>query len=457
MTNITFTAFGAAEEVTGTKHLFEYQNTKILFDCGMFQGKRAEAREKNEQFHFQPASVDAVFLSHAHIDHCGLLPRFCKQGFTGKIFCSDATAALLGIMLRDSAHIQESDELFYANHPELYTPFKTEALYTQEDVELCLQQVEVLPIHTPFVFQDVTITLFPAGHVIGSVITQVQAGEKTFIFSGDLGRTNMPILEDREMGLKADVVAVESTYGGRVHEPITLSQQSLQDVIKQTFARGGRVIIPSFALERTQEILYFLEQAFNEGNIPNVPIFVDSPMAIDITKVFQNFNRWYDEDMRDIYKKETPFQRENIVYTHSIEESKKINELHGPAIIIAASGMCESGRIRHHIKHNVGDYRNTILIVGYMAQETLGRKLIEGAKMVALFGENYSVQAQITKLNSFSGHADEPDILSWLESIRGLKKIVLVHGEPNSQALLQEKLVGKFEVEIAKFGESIQL
>ncbi len=440
MDKLTFTSFGAAEEVTGSKHILEYKGTKILLDCGMFQGQRYESKVKNNNLGFEPDSIDAVILSHAHIDHCGLLPLLTKRGFTGKIYCTPPTGDLLGIMLKDSAHIQEADERYYAKHPELYTPFEKDPLYTEEDVEKCLQYVEIIPCHNEFSVGNFKIKFYGAGHVLGSVLTLITAGKKKILFSGDLGRENMPLLIDREKGIEADVVVMESTYGGRFHDPVDLSSKSLEEIIKSTISKGGKVIIPSFALERTQEILYFLEESFKQKRLPNIPIYVDSPMAIAVTEVFQKHKETYDTEMKARYKDWTPFSSRNIHFTETTEESKQINAEKMPSIIISASGMCEAGRIRHHLKNSIDNYKNTILIVGYMAEGTLGRKLIENKKVVSIFGQNYMVKANVQKLNSFSGHADETDLLSWLKSIKKKKKVILVHGEEKSLEALKEKI-----------------
>lgn len=458
MAIISLTSYGAAQEVTGSKHLLQFKNTKILLDCGMFQGDRKLSHEKNMKFGFDPASLDAVFLSHAHIDHCGLLPRLVKNGFSGPIFCSEATADLLDIMLRDSARIQEADEEYFKRHSELETPIEKIPLYTEEDVDQCLEHVEVIHLHEAFEFKDIVVTTYSAGHVIGSVIMKIQCGEKSVIFTGDLGREHMPLLIDREKGMSADYVIMESTYGGRQHEPITLSSQSLEAIIRKTISRGGKVVIPAFALERTQEILYYLEDAFKRASLPNIAIYVDSPMAANVTQVFQAHREIYDAEMKAHYRSEIPFHSRNIHFTETVEESKKINEDHVPSIIIAGSGMCEFGRIRHHLKNTIGNHRNTVLIVGYMAEGTLGRKLIEGEKQVSLFGEKYSVAAEIVKLNSFSGHADDPDLLFWIRSIQGVQKVVLVHGESSAQKILQEEIAQTIpNIVIAEFGKEIVL
>ncbi len=452
-----FTSYGAAEEVTWSKHLVEAWNTKILLDCGMFQGKRYESRAKNEEFWFNPSEIQAVILSHAHIDHCGLLPLLVKQGFNGKIFCTEATEAVLEIMLKDSAHIQKSDEEFYKRHPEIHTPFKTEPLYDDQDVTKTMELIHARNIHEPFNFKDFDITFYEAGHVIWSALIKLEANWSSLLFTGDLWRENMPLLKDRENNIKTDVIVMESTYGWRKHDPVTISSESMEKVILETIGKWGKVIIPSFALERTQEILYYLEAAFKKGTIPNIPIYVDSPMATRVTRVFQKHKEIYDREMRKHYKNwDKPFSLDNITYTETVEQSKRIAEEHVPSIIISASGMCEAGRIRHHLAKYIHKHTNTIMFVWYMAEWTLWRKLIEHIKQVKILGQEYRVRANIVKLNSFSGHADEDELLSWEAGISWTKKIILVHWEKSCQLALKEKLEAKWRlVEIAKAKETI--
>lgn len=452
-----FTSYGAAEEVTWSKHLVQAGNTKILLDCGMFQWKRNDSRTKNETFGFNPSEIDAVMLSHAHIDHCWLLPLLVKQGFTGKIFCTPATEDVLEIMLRDSAHVQKSDEDFYKRHPEIHTPFKTEPLYDDQDVTKTMDLIHTRSMHEKFNFKDFDVTFYEAGHVIWSVLIKLEANGSSLLFTGDIGRDHMPLLKDRENNIKTDVIVMESTYGGRKHDPVTISSESMEKVILETIWKWWKVVIPSFALERTQEILYYLEEAFKSWKIPDIPIYVDSPMATRVTRVFQKHDEVYDRDMKKHYwKKDKPFTLPNITFTETVEQSKRIAEEHIPSIIIAGSGMCEAGRVRHHLAKYIHKHTNTIMFVWYMAEWTLGRKLIEHIKQVKILGADYRVRANIVKLNSFSWHADEDELLSWEEWISGTKKIILVHWEKNCQLALKEKLEAKWRlVEIAKAKETI--
>jgi|CXWL01.1.fsa_nt_gi metallo-beta-lactamase family protein len=445
--NITLTSFGAAGEVTGSKHLLETpQGSRILLDCGLFQGRRQEAARKNCSFGFNPGSIDAVVLSHAHIDHSGLLPKLAKEGFKGPIYATEGTCELADPMLRDSGHIQEEDEEFIKRH-RIKTSLDCQLpIYTEEDAVAVLKQFVGKPYYDQFdVTDDVRVEFLDAGHVFGSAIVvvtiQVPDGERRLVFTGDLGRSDLPILRDPMSVKKADYLMIESTYGDRSHNRVKEVEDDLAAVITKTAKRGGKVFIPCFALERTQEIILRIEELIATKRIPNLKIYLDSPLAIRLTKVFQKYPEYYDEATAQLYKKKRHvFSFPNLEYTESVDESKALNSIHVPSIIIAGSGMAESGRIRHHLKNNIEDPKHSVLMVGYQAEETLGRKLVDGYKVVSMFNQNYHVRAEIFVFRSLSAHADQHDLDQYVEGIKGLKKIILVHGEEISRKAFAERI-----------------
>lgn len=437
---ITLTSFGAAGEVTGSKHLLETpEGSRILLDCGLFQGRREESMRKNCNFGFNPGSIDAVVLSHAHIDHIGLLPKLAKEGFKGPIYATEGTCELADPMLRDSGHIQEEDEEFISRHNIPSPPGCELPLYTEEEAGLVMKQFVGKPYATEFdVTDDVKVEFLDAGHVFGSAIVvvtiRVPGGERRLVFTGDLGRSDMPIIQDPDVVKKADYLLIESTYGDRSHQRVQEIEEDLAGIINKTAKRGGKVFIPCFALERTQEIILRIEELIATGRIPNLNIYIDSPLAIQITKVFQNHPEYYDEATAEMYKKKRHvFSFPNLQFTETVDESKALNSIHVPSIIIAGSGMAESGRIRHHLKNNIEDPKHTVLMVGYQAEQTLGRKLVDGYKVVSMFSQNYHVRAEIFVFRSLSAHADERDLDAFVDDIKGVKKILLVHGEEISR------------------------
>ena len=441
--------FGAASEVTGSKHLIEANGKKILLDCGMFQGRRHEAERKNKKFHFNAKEIDSVILSHAHIDHSGLIPLLVKNGYTGEIHATHATRDLCASMLRDSAYIQEKDAE-YIRQKQLYRndPHDIEPLYNLQDAEDSLEQFCSHSYEKIFdVAEGVKVRLRDAGHVLGSSIVEifVREGEieKKIVFTGDLGRKDMPILRDPSQISEADFLITESTYGNRLHEKQENEEKKIIEAIERAFRHNGKIIIPAFALERTQELLYVLNKLLKEKKIPRIKVFVDSPLAIDLTTIFSNHPECFDLETRKIFldDKENPFALGNIYYTRSVAESKSINFFREPAIIISASGMCEFGRIRHHLRNHISNPRNSILIVGYMAQHTLGRCLVEKKKEVKIFGEKHKVKAKVITLNGFSAHADRDDILQFTASFsKKPDKVFVVHGDPEQSAPLAETM-----------------
>lgn len=436
---------GAAGGVTGSKHIIEVSGKKILLDCGMYQGQRKQSMELNKTLPFSPQEIDAVLLSHAHIDHSGLLPLLAKNGYTGDIWCTPATADILTPMLLDAAHIQEADAQYFLRKKHLREAavFPIEPLYTTEDAETILTLVKKKPRGERFeLFPGIFVTFLNAGHVLGSAQIIIEGDGKILAFTGDYGRNERKIIRDPDPIEKADVIISESTYGGRFHEPVSETLEKLADVISETAARGGKIIVPSFALERTQEILYDLHILFHEKRIPEIPVFVDSPLATKFTEIFSKNESLFDEETRAYFtsKGMNPFSFSSLRHTMTTDESKELNNRTGPFIVISASGMCEAGRIRHHLKNSISDPKNTVLIVGYMAQNTLGRKLVEKYKEVKIFDQVYPVRAEIRVLNGLSGHGDQNDLLRNINGISGLKKVFLVHGDPDQLNAFKGKI-----------------
>jgi metallo-beta-lactamase family protein len=446
---LKLTFWGAAGTVTGSMHLLETGGKRFLLDCGMFQGRRKEADRKNRNLPFDAASIDAVVLSHAHIDHSGNLPTLVKNGFTGPIFTTPATLDLCNWMLRDTAHIQEKDAEFVNKRLERRKSQGlenglVEPLYTMEDAERTIPLFQPVPYHTPQPLSaDLDYMAYDAGHILGSSSIVLHhggngggngGGDKgiRLAFSGDIGRPNLPIIRDPETLPAADYLIMESTYGGRLHKSVSHVINKLADVVNRTAGRGGRIIVPSFAVGRTQQLVLLLHQLANERRIPNIPIFVDSPLAINVTGVHRAHPECFDEETRAyLLKGEDPFGFQRLQYVREASESKKLNDLHGPFVVISASGMAEQGRILHHLRNNIEDPRNTVLITGFQAADTLGRKLVEKWTEVRIFGEPVRVRAEISSLDELSGHADQGELIEWIRPLApSLRKVFLVHGEP---------------------------
>ncbi|MEM9079211.1 MAG: MBL fold metallo-hydrolase [Verrucomicrobiota bacterium] len=458
---------GAAGTTTGSQHLLEANGQRILLDCGLYQGRRKDAFEVNCCFpHFDPATIDSVVLSHAHIDHAGNLPNLSKKGFTGNIYATFATRDLCAIMLPDSARIQTSDTKWLNKHRKREGLPPVEPLYNEMDAEKCLRQFVNLGYGRPMMIgKGVTLTFLDAGHILGSaqVLLEVEDeadGEtKRFLFSGDVGRGNNDILRDPVVAENIDFLVMESTYGGREHELGTGSEKEVAAVLNKALERGGKVIIPCFAVERTQQILYVLHQLFEEKAIPEVDVFVDSPLATNATEIFRLHPECFNEEVYDfLHSKRNPFGFEGLTLIRSVEKSKKLNQREEQCIIISASGMCEAGRILHHLKNGVSHPQNTVFFVGYCAEQTLGWKLREGWDEVKIFGEEYPVRAGIEMVDSFSGHADHSELLDYFQAMSGPKKKVwLVHGEPKRSEALCEALkdIHDGDVEVAELGTSV--
>jgi metallo-beta-lactamase family protein len=460
--------FGAARTVTGSMHLISVNGSRILLDCGLYQGKRSESYERNRNFPFNPAEIDAVILSHAHIDHAGNLPNLVKNGFHGPIYATSATRDLCNIMLYDSAYIQERDiEYVNKRHQKKHEP-SVEQLYDVMDVTAAMSQFISVSYEQPInVAKGITAKYFDAGHILGSAITLLEIEEngnrKRIGFTGDLGRKNAPIIKDPQPIGSVDILISESTYGGKLHDPIIGMKDSLCKVIKQTVDRGGKIIVPSFSVGRTQEIVYLLSELFDEGRLPIIPIYIDSPLAVNASDIFRTHTECFDRDMLShLQANEDPFGFNRLIYVRSVEESKRLNTMQSSCMIISASGMCEGGRIVHHLANNIENPKNTILIVGYMAEHTLGRRLVEKQPEVSIFGEIFKLNAEVVVLNSFSAHAGQDELVEYITAVdqKQLKKLFLVHGEISQIEGLSSKLkeIGmKKEICIPVTGEKAEV
>jgi metallo-beta-lactamase family protein len=438
---------GGARTTTGSMYLLELNGRKVLLECGLFQGRREESIERNCCFTFNPAELDAVILSHAHIDHCGNLPNLCRQGFDGNIYCTFATRDLAGIMLADSAAIQKDDAEFLSRRRAKKGLPPVEPLYSAEDAEKALRQFVSVNYHRPIRVTDgLTVTFVDAGHILGSaqVILDVEEGGSRFryLFSGDVGRGGDVILRDPELVDNVDFLQVESTYGGRDHATRDGANDQIATLCKATFTMQGKVIIPAFSVGRTQDIVYTLHQLVLDGKLPPVPIFVDSPLSVNATEVYRLHTECFnDSTIKFLREKENPFGMANLTYIRELEKSKKLNELREPAIIISASGMAEAGRVRHHLINNIGDVRNLILFVGYCAEHTLGAQIMSGRSNVNIFGEPYAVKARVSSLDSFSGHADRTELARYVKQVGGpVKRVFIIHGEENQSLAFAETL-----------------
>lgn len=496
--HITF--YGAAREVTGSMHLLGTDNDHILLDCGMFQGRRKEAAEKNRVMPFDPTMVTNMVLSHAHIDHSGRTPLLTKKGFAGRILCTRASADACSYLLPDSAHIQEQDALYLnyktvrkalsqgstlngqkmsrREHDKLSKMLKknkhridtkilnevihryhidtVQPLYTSEDADSALTQMDGIPYrHQKTIGRDLTVTFYEAGHILGSAISVIQYNangqSKTVAYTGDIGRFDKPILRDPALNFEdharnIDLLIMESTYGNREHEAVIDLKPRLKKVLNETFDRGGSVLIPSFAFGRTQELLYVLHELYDEGSVPKMPVWVDSPLATNITTVFGEHPEVYDQETHDTFLKngKNPFDFKQVHFTRSVEDSMNLMKEKSPHIVISASGMCEAGRILHHLRYKVHNPKNTILIVGFMAQHTLGRRIQEqgeayekeGRKgdppILKILNKEYPLKAHVIKIGGFSAHADKNEMLKFLKTSNlSIKKIAVVHGEEN--------------------------
>ena len=441
---------GAAREVTGSCHILRVGGQTVLLDCGMFQGRRSETREKNTRLPCPVAEIDAVVLSHAHIDHAGRLPFLARHGYRGPIHCTSATRDLSAVMLADSAHIQEKDAEFLARRKQVVA----EPLYGMRDAVTAVECMIGLPYDSWFdVAPGVRACFSDAGHILGSASVVLECVErgvaKRIVFSGDVGRDGLPIIRDpHPPGGGADVVLLESTYGNRDHASIEDARAQLARVVTETAERGGKMLVPAFSVGRTQELVYDLHFLAREGAIPEIPIYVDSPLAIDATTVFAMHPEIFDQTEDLVRKVRDLFAFTQVHYTRDASESKALNAQHGPMIIIAGSGMAEAGRILHHLAHGASDPRTTILIVGFQAEHTLGRRIVERAPVLRVFGEEIPLRARVEVLNGYSAHGDRTELQRWLDTVRAgnanaaAPVVHLVHGEPDAQDAFAEQLRG---------------
>lgn len=443
--DLCITFHGAARTVTGSMHHIRFRNRHYLLDCGLYQGRRSEARERNTTFPFRPKDVDVVILSHAHIDHCGNLPNLVKQGFAGPIYCTPATRDLIAVMLADSAKIQEEDAAFLNRKKPKDQAIQP--LYNAIDVRNTLRRCQAIPYHQTFHPEhDLEVRFTDAGHILGSAITHLRftanGTHHTVTFTGDLGRPGTPILRDPEPLPEADWVITESTYGGRLHEPPENSIDALGVAVKRILSRGGKVLIPAFSLGRTQSLLYDLQGLIRQGAVPATSIFVDSPLALASTNVYAMHSDCFDDETMDLLEADADLiSGNNVYYLQRAIDSMTLNERLDPCIIIAASGMCEAGRILHHLKHHVGDPKNGVLIVSYQAEHTLGWKLVKRWPVVRILDREIEPKAEVVPLPGLSSHADHQDLLNALLPIAGRAKgLFLVHGELRSAEALAEAL-----------------
>jgi metallo-beta-lactamase family protein len=441
-------------DVTGSRHVVHTEHARILLDCGLFQGRRADAIERNQNLGVRARDIDVIVLSHAHIDHSGALPRLYRQGFRGPLYCTPATRDLCAAMLEDAAEIQAQDAAYINRRIEKngVDMRPVEPLYDQDDVVGILGLMINIPYHRPQrIAEGVVLTFYDAGHVLGSAMVALDVdvvGERRrLVFSGDLGRCNMPLLRDPEIPPGASCLVMESTYGDRNHDPIEQMQDELHEVITQTIERGGKVIVPSFALERAQEVIYALKQLRAQGRLPDVPVYVDSPLTVKLTDVFRIHPDCFDDEARNVLiEGDSPFDFDGLRYVSSVEDSKAIDLRDEPCVVISASGMCEFGRVVHHLVASIESRKNTVLIVGFQAQHTLGRRLVELQPRVRIFGVERERHAEVVVLNGFSAHAGQDDLLRYAEAVRAagpLRQVALVHGEDEPRntlkALLEER------------------
>lgn len=459
--DITF--LGAAREVTGSCHLLRVGTSTVALDFGTFQGRRAETHQKNATIPFAADELTAVVLSHAHIDHSGRLPLLARAGIDRPVYATPATRDLCALMLADSAHIQEKDAQYLARHHRPCAP----PLYNQDDVTRLMGRIISVPYGVPFdVAPGIRATYHDAGHILGSASVSLECSEKgntrRLVFSGDVGRWGLPIIRDPQPPAGADVVIMESTYGNRDHPPVAELPDQLARIVRDTAAKGGRVIIPAFAVGRTQEILYDFHRLTRAKAIPPVPIVLDSPLAIAVTSVFATHPDAYDVREELVATGEDLFDYGQLEFTRDTEASKALNERRGPMVIIAASGMAESGRILHHLAHGAPDPKNTILIVGFQAEHTLGRRIVERQPMLKIFGTEVPLRARVEILNGYSAHADRGELRRWLSAVRGTghraPPVHLVHGEPAAQNALAEVLRGDgYEVTAPERGSRVAI
>ena len=466
--NFTLRFLGAAQNVTGSRHLLECDGHRVLIDCGLYQERDLQSRNW-EDFGFVPADLDAVLLTHAHLDHCGLIPKLVKEGFSGKVYCTPATAEIAKIVLMDSGKLQEEDAEFKRKRHKKegrQSPRPVEPLYTVDDAERSFgtfNPVEFNKIFSPV--DGIEVSFHQAGHILGASIIKIilrQDGQsRTILFTGDLGRTNKPIIHDPEIFERADYILMESTYGDREHTEAEDTKQQLSAAVNEAWKAGGNIIVPSFSIERSQEVLYYLNELLQEDRIPHIATFLDSPMAVKVTEVFEKHPELYDERMRVLMShNNSPFSFKGLVKVQSTAESKAINHIKGTIMVIAGSGMCTGGRIKHHLVNNISRPESTILFVGYQANGTLGRQILDGKTEVRILGQMYPVKARIVRVHGFSGHADRKELLEWLKNLKKPpRQIFLVHGEKETSENFRQYLTENigWKVMVPEYQQAISL
>ena len=460
---IRLSFYGGAGQVTGSMYLLEAAGGRFLLDAGLFQGRRAEARELNLQLPFDPRRLDGVVLSHAHIDHSGRLPLLVRNGFHGPIHATPATRDLCAVMLPDAAHIQEKDFEFLQRRDQAGA--QSEPLYSLADA----LAVQDLMLGVPYrrithLRKHLALEFLDAGHILGSASVDIritEAGSHRLVFSGDIGRGGLPIIRDPEPPSgPVDTLVIESTYADRTHESLADAEARLGEAVRRVAARGGKVLVPAFALGRTQELVYALHQLWRAGRIPEIPIYVDSPLAVDVTTVFRMHPEVFDHREHMVASESRLFDFPLLRYVRTVEESKALDRGPGPAVIISASGMAESGRILHHLAHGVGDHRNLVLFVGFQAEHTLGRRIQGGSDPVRILGDEYPVRAEVESINGYSAHADRRELVAWVRRLGGpIRRAFVVHGEAGGLEAMAKALreVGVRDVRVPRHGESFDL
>lgn len=460
---------GAVRNVTGSRHRLQIAGKTILLDCGLFQGRRQDFFDRNQRFEFDPTTVDMVLLSHAHIDHSGNIPTLVRQGFAGHIYATPATMDLCSAMLRDSAHVLAADVAYVNKKRARKGEPPVHPLYSLDDALVAVEQFLGVGYNRPIPLADgATATFRDAGHILGSAMIEIAVRENgrnlKVVYSGDLGRPGLPILRDPYVVQDVHTLILESTYGDRTHDSPPEAEDQLRRVILETVNRGGKIIIPAFAVGRTQELVYALHRLTLARQIPELPVFVDSPLAVNVTEIFRLHPECYDREINAFMERadvEDAFGFRRLRYIRDVEESKALNSLKQPAVIISASGMCEAGRILHHLKNNIEDSRNTILFVGFQAEQTLGRKLVDGWKKVNIFGEEYTVRAAVERIDGYSAHADRNELLDYVRRVRqtGLRRVFIVHGEEAASLSLAAALkeMGVPEVHVPMPGDTVEL
>ncbi len=460
------TVHGAARNVTGSKHVLEVGGSRVLLDCGLYQGRRAESERRNRNLPFDPASIDAVLLSHAHVDHSGSLPTLVRNGFRGRIHATAATADLAAILLRDTAYIQRHD-LEYLNKRRRRKGLPAlEPVYTDDDVDETIARFDGVDYgKTIRVAPAVAATFRDAGHILGSSIVEVDATErgrtKRVVFTGDLGRPEMPILRDPYQSRRADVLITESTYGARLHSRTTDVESKLERLVNDVARRRGKIVIPSFAVGRTQRVLYVLHTLVRDGRVPEIPVYVDSPLAVSATEIFRRHPECFDAEMNQLLReRDDPLGEGRATFVTDVRDSKKLNRRPGPMIIISASGMCEAGRVLHHLKNTITSTRNAVLIVGYQAEHTLGRRIAERRRRVRIFGDEYRLRARVEVIDELSSHADSDGLVDFAEGLSKYpERTIIVHGsEEQSLGLARRLTENGFEnVSVPVDGETFEL